>query len=38
MAEQLYAILKTSLGDIEVRLMPFHAPKTVRNFVELMRR
>jgi peptidyl-prolyl cis-trans isomerase A (cyclophilin A) len=34
-AEQLYAILKTSLGDIEVRLMPFHAPKTVRNFVEL---
>ncbi|MER5709064.1 peptidylprolyl isomerase [Streptomyces sp. NPDC042898] len=35
MAEQLYAILKTSLGDIEVRLMPFHAPKTVRNFVEL---
>ncbi|MEV4425557.1 peptidylprolyl isomerase [Streptomyces sp. NPDC049602] len=35
MAEQLYAILKTSLGDIEVRLMPFHAPKTVRNFVDL---
>ncbi|MFH8625666.1 peptidylprolyl isomerase [Streptomyces vietnamensis] len=35
MAEQLYAILKTSLGDITVRLMPFHAPKTVRNFVEL---
>ncbi|MFF4172096.1 peptidylprolyl isomerase [Streptomyces sp. NPDC001744] len=35
MAEQLYAILKTNLGDIEVRLMPFHAPKTVRNFVEL---
>ncbi|MGW5775807.1 peptidylprolyl isomerase [Streptomyces sp. NPDC003863] len=35
MAEQLYATLKTSLGDIEVRLMPFHAPKTVRNFVEL---
>ncbi|MFJ8661392.1 peptidylprolyl isomerase [Streptomyces sp. NPDC093795] len=35
MAEQLYAILKTSLGDIEVRLLPFHAPKTVRNFVEL---
>ncbi|MFD4373651.1 peptidylprolyl isomerase [Streptomyces sp. NPDC058486] len=30
-----YAILKTSAGDIEVRLMPFHAPKTVRNFVEL---
>ncbi|MFD8207124.1 peptidylprolyl isomerase [Streptomyces sp. NPDC059695] len=35
MAEQLYATLKTSLGDIKVRLMPFHAPKTVRNFVEL---
>ncbi|MFD9642595.1 peptidylprolyl isomerase [Streptomyces sp. NPDC059082] len=35
MAEQLYATLRTSLGDIEVRLMPFHAPKTVRNFVEL---
>ncbi|MFD8971870.1 MULTISPECIES: peptidylprolyl isomerase [Streptomyces] len=35
MAEQLYAILKTSLGDIEVRLLPFQAPKTVRNFVEL---
>ncbi|MFE5910988.1 peptidylprolyl isomerase [Streptomyces wedmorensis] len=35
MAEQQYAILKTNLGDIEVRLMPFHAPKTVRNFVEL---
>ncbi|WP_282695076.1 peptidylprolyl isomerase [Streptomyces sp. CC208A] len=30
-----YAILKTSAGDIEVRLLPFHAPKTVRNFVEL---
>ncbi|GAA3908146.1 peptidylprolyl isomerase [Streptomyces gulbargensis] len=35
MAEQLYAILKTSAGDIEMRLLPFHAPKTVRNFVEL---
>ncbi|MFJ3905213.1 peptidylprolyl isomerase [Streptomyces sp. NPDC090025] len=35
MAEQLYATLKTSLGDIEIRLLPFHAPKTVRNFVEL---
>lgn len=34
-AEQLYATLKTSLGDIEVRLFPNHAPKTVRNFVEL---
>ncbi|MET9083323.1 peptidylprolyl isomerase [Streptomyces sp. NPDC004237] len=35
MAEQLYATLKTSLGDIEVRLFPNHAPKTVKNFVEL---
>jgi peptidyl-prolyl cis-trans isomerase A (cyclophilin A) len=34
-AEQLYATLKTNLGDIEVRLLPNHAPKTVRNFVEL---
>ncbi|MFE1378517.1 peptidylprolyl isomerase [Streptomyces sp. NPDC058740] len=37
MAEQLYATLKTSQGDIEIRLLPFHAPKTVRNFVELAR-
>ncbi|MFD5326790.1 peptidylprolyl isomerase [Streptomyces sp. NPDC127092] len=36
MAQQ-YAILKTSRGDIEIRLLPFHAPKTVRNFVELAR-
>ncbi|MEU5419410.1 peptidylprolyl isomerase [Streptomyces sp. NPDC001407] len=35
MAEQLYATLKTSQGDIEIRLLPDHAPKTVRNFVEL---
>ncbi|MGW7304555.1 peptidylprolyl isomerase [Streptomyces sp. NPDC054835] len=35
MAEQLYATLKTSQGDIEIRLLPFHAPKTVKNFVEL---
>jgi len=34
-AEQLYATLKTNHGDIEVRLLPNHAPKTVRNFVEL---
>jgi peptidyl-prolyl cis-trans isomerase A (cyclophilin A) len=34
-AEQLYATLKTSLGDIEVRLFPNHAPKTVKNFIEL---
>ncbi|MFP3989185.1 peptidylprolyl isomerase [Streptomyces sp. E11-3] len=35
MAEQLYATLKTNQGDIEVRLLPNHAPKTVKNFVEL---
>ncbi|MFD7669488.1 peptidylprolyl isomerase [Streptomyces anulatus] len=35
MAEQLYATLKTNRGDIEIRLLPNHAPKTVRNFVEL---
>jgi peptidyl-prolyl cis-trans isomerase A (cyclophilin A) len=34
-AEQLYATLKTSQGDIEIRLLPHHAPKTVKNFVEL---
>ncbi|MEU5533564.1 peptidylprolyl isomerase [Streptomyces sp. NPDC020362] len=37
MAEQLYATLKTNHGDIEIRLFPNHAPKTVRNFVELAR-
>ncbi|MDL2078775.1 peptidylprolyl isomerase [Streptomyces sp. GXMU-J15] len=37
MAEQLYATLKTSHGDIELRLLPNHAPRTVRNFVELAR-
>ncbi|MEU6509175.1 peptidylprolyl isomerase [Streptomyces sp. NPDC046942] len=35
MAEQLYATLKTSQGDIVIRLFPDHAPKTVKNFVEL---
>ncbi|MEH0545521.1 peptidylprolyl isomerase [Streptomyces sp. B21-105] len=35
MAEHLYATLKTSAGDVEIRLFPDHAPKTVRNFVEL---
>jgi peptidyl-prolyl cis-trans isomerase A (cyclophilin A) len=34
-AEQLYATLKTSQGDIAIRLLPNHAPRTVRNFVEL---
>ncbi|OIJ69505.1 peptidylprolyl isomerase [Streptomyces mangrovisoli] len=35
MAERLYATLKTNHGDIELRLFPDHAPKTVKNFVEL---
>ena len=35
MAEDLYATLHTSMGDIEVRLFPDHAPKTVANFVGL---
>jgi peptidyl-prolyl cis-trans isomerase A (cyclophilin A) len=34
-AEQLYATLKTNQGDITLRLLPNHAPKTVKNFVEL---
>jgi peptidyl-prolyl cis-trans isomerase A (cyclophilin A) len=34
-AEQLHATLKTNHGDIVVRLFPDHAPKTVKNFVEL---
>ncbi|MFE3602097.1 peptidylprolyl isomerase [Streptomyces sp. NPDC059096] len=37
MAEQLYATLRTGQGDIELRLLPYHAPKTVKNFVELAR-
>ncbi|WP_030057200.1 MULTISPECIES: peptidylprolyl isomerase [Streptomyces] len=35
MAEELYATLKTNQGDIVIRLLPNHAPKTVRNFVDL---
>jgi peptidyl-prolyl cis-trans isomerase A (cyclophilin A) len=34
-AEDLYATLHTSMGDIEVQLLPNHAPKTVSNFVDL---
>jgi peptidyl-prolyl cis-trans isomerase A (cyclophilin A) len=34
-AEELYATLHTSMGDIEVRLFPQQAPKTVENFVGL---
>jgi peptidyl-prolyl cis-trans isomerase A (cyclophilin A) len=35
MADTLTATLQTSQGRIVVRLFPDHAPKTVRNFVEL---
>ena len=35
MAEDLYATLSTSDGDIRLQLFPNHAPKTVANFVEL---
>ncbi|WP_042408557.1 peptidylprolyl isomerase [Streptacidiphilus carbonis] len=35
MAEELFATLRTNHGDIEVKLFPNHAPKTVANFVEL---
>ncbi|RZS91239.1 peptidyl-prolyl cis-trans isomerase A (cyclophilin A) [Motilibacter rhizosphaerae] len=35
MAEELYATLQTTQGDIVVRLFPDHAPKTVANFTEL---
>ncbi|MEZ0064132.1 peptidyl-prolyl cis-trans isomerase A (cyclophilin A) [Streptacidiphilus sp. MAP12-20] len=35
MAQELFATLHTNHGDIELKLFPFHAPKTVANFVEL---
>ncbi len=35
MTATLTATLHTSLGTIVIRLLPDHAPKTVRNFVEL---
>ena len=35
MAEETFATLHTNKGDIEIRLFADHAPKTVRNFVEL---
>jgi peptidyl-prolyl cis-trans isomerase A (cyclophilin A) len=35
MTNTLTATLRTSSGTIKVRLFPDHAPKTVRNFVEL---
>ncbi len=33
--EKLIAIMKTSLGSIELELFPYEAPKTVKNFVGL---
>jgi peptidyl-prolyl cis-trans isomerase A (cyclophilin A) len=35
MTNTLTATLRTSQGDVVVRLFPDHAPATVRNFVEL---
>ncbi|GAA2518026.1 peptidylprolyl isomerase [Pilimelia columellifera] len=35
MAEALYATLHTNFGPIRIELFGNHAPKTVRNFVEL---
>ncbi len=35
MAEAVYATLHTNAGAIRLELFPNHAPKTVRNFVEL---
>jgi len=32
---QIHAVLKTTYGNITIRLLPLRAPKTVRNFVEL---
>jgi peptidyl-prolyl cis-trans isomerase A (cyclophilin A) len=34
-SEEVLATLHTTAGDVQVRLFPDHAPKTVRNFVEL---
>ncbi|MFZ0046975.1 MAG: peptidylprolyl isomerase, partial [Streptosporangiaceae bacterium] len=35
MTNTLTATLRTTQGPVVVRLYPDHAPKTVRNFVEL---
>jgi peptidyl-prolyl cis-trans isomerase A (cyclophilin A) len=35
MAQNLTATLQTNLGTVVVRLLPDHAPKTVRNFTDL---
>jgi len=33
--EKLIAVMKTSMGTIEIELFPYEAPKTVKNFVGL---
>ncbi|HET6213037.1 MAG TPA: peptidylprolyl isomerase, partial [Micromonosporaceae bacterium] len=35
MTDAMFAILHTTAGPIRLELFPDHAPKTVRNFVEL---
>ena len=35
MAEELFATLETTKGDVVIKLFPDHAPKTVQNFVGL---
>ena len=35
MTENTYATLHTNKGDIKIALFPNHAPKTVKNFVDL---
>jgi peptidyl-prolyl cis-trans isomerase A (cyclophilin A) len=35
LTDPLHATLHTNQGDIRIQLFPNHAPKTVRNFVEL---
>ena len=35
MAEELFAIITTNVGEIELKLFPDRTPKTVRNFVGL---
>jgi peptidyl-prolyl cis-trans isomerase A (cyclophilin A) len=34
-SEELFATLQTSKGDIKIKLLPDHAPKTVQNFTGL---
>jgi len=34
-AEELFTVMQTTHGTITIKLFPNHAPKTVRNFVEL---